>query len=46
MWFHGRPDDAGPYAAVVCSSNAKNCTPSAGGDNPLVANGVSGGKLH
>ena len=22
--------------------NAKNCTPSAGGDNPLVANGVSG----
>jgi K+-transporting ATPase ATPase C chain len=42
MWFHGRPDDAGPYAAVVCSSNAKNCTPSSGGDNPLVANGVSG----
>ena len=40
--FHGRPDDTGPYAAVVCSSNAKNCTPSAGGDNPLVANGVSG----
>lgn len=40
--FHGRPDDTGPYAAVVCSPNAKNCTPSAGGDNPLVANGVSG----
>ena len=40
--FHGRPDDTGPYAAVVCSSNAKNCTPSSGGDNPLVANGVSG----
>lgn len=41
-WFHGRPDNAGPYAAVVCSSTAKNCTPSSGGDNPLVANGVSG----
>src|SRR5580693_9379226 len=40
--FHGRPDDTGPYAAVVCSSNAKNCTPSSGGDNPLVANGVNG----
>ena len=40
--FHGRPDDTGPYAAVVCSSNAKNCTPSSGGNNPLVANGVSG----
>jgi K+-transporting ATPase ATPase C chain len=40
--FHGRPDDTGPYAAVVCSSNATNCTPSAGGDNPLVANGISG----
>jgi K+-transporting ATPase ATPase C chain len=41
-WFHGRPDDAGPYAAVVCSSNAKNCTPASGGDNPLEANGVPG----
>ncbi|MBV9659635.1 MAG: potassium-transporting ATPase subunit C [Acidimicrobiales bacterium] len=40
--FHGRPDNTGPYAAVVCASNAKNCTPSSGGDNPLVANGVSG----
>jgi K+-transporting ATPase ATPase C chain len=40
--FHGRPDDAGPYAAVVCSSNDQNCTPNAGGDNPLEANGVSG----
>jgi potassium-transporting ATPase KdpC subunit len=40
--FHGRPDDTGPYAAVVCSSNQKDCTPSAGGDNPLEANGVSG----
>jgi len=40
--FHGRPDDTGPYAAVVCSSNAQNCTPSSGGDNPLEANGVSG----
>ena len=34
-WFHGRPDDAGPYAA-----NAKNNV--SGGDNPLVANGVKG----
>jgi K+-transporting ATPase ATPase C chain len=40
--FHGRPDDTGPYAAVVCASNAKNCTPASGGDNPLVANGVDG----
>jgi potassium-transporting ATPase KdpC subunit len=40
--FHGRPDDTGPYAAVVCSANAKNCTPAAGGDNPLEANGVAG----
>jgi len=34
-FFHGRPDDAGPYAA-----SAKNHV--SGGDNPLVANGVSG----
>ena len=34
-WFHGRPDDFGPYAA-----NPKNDV--AGGDNPLVANGVNG----
>jgi len=34
-WFHGRPDDTGPYAA-----NPKDDV--AGGDNPLVANGVSG----
>jgi potassium-transporting ATPase KdpC subunit len=40
--FHGRPDDTGPYAAVVCSASAKNCTPSSGGDNPLEANGVAG----
>lgn len=40
--FHGRPDATGPYAAVVCASNAQNCTPSSGGDNPLVANDVSG----
>jgi potassium-transporting ATPase KdpC subunit len=33
-YFHGRPDDAGPYAASKTS---------AGGDNPLVANGHSGG---
>lgn len=40
--FHGRPDDTGPYAAVVCAPGAKNCTPSSGGDNPLVASRVSG----
>jgi K+-transporting ATPase ATPase C chain len=40
--FQGRPDDAGPYAAVVCATNATNCTPAAGGDNPLEANGASG----
>ena len=34
-WFHGRPDDFGPYAA----NPKKNVS---GGDNPLVANGVSG----
>ena len=33
--FHGRPDDTGPYAA-----NSKEKV--SGGDNPLVANGVSG----
>ena len=32
-WFHGRPDDTGPYAATKTSS---------GGDNPLVANGHDG----
>jgi K+-transporting ATPase ATPase C chain len=36
-WFHGRPDDTGPYAA-----NSKSTPPSPGGDNPLVANGNSG----
>ena len=40
--FHGRPDNTGPYAAVVCGANAQKCTPSSGGDNPLVADGVSG----
>ncbi len=35
-FFHGRPDDAGPYAA-----NPGSHVP--GGDNPLVANGVAGG---
>jgi potassium-transporting ATPase KdpC subunit len=40
--FHGRPDDTGPYAAVVCSADAENCTPAAGGDNPLEANGSPG----
>jgi K+-transporting ATPase ATPase C chain len=34
-WFHGRPDDTGPYAA-----NAKSGA--SGGDNPLVANGFHG----
>ncbi|MGB9112201.1 MAG: potassium-transporting ATPase subunit C [Acidimicrobiales bacterium] len=34
-WFHGRPDDSGPYAA-----NPKKHI--SGGDNPLVANGVPG----
>lgn len=34
-WFHGRPDDAGPYA----SDPKKHIS---GGDNPLVANGVAG----
>lgn len=34
-WFHGRPDDFGPYAA-----NPKKGI--SGGDNPLVANGVDG----
>jgi potassium-transporting ATPase KdpC subunit len=34
-WFHGRPDDTGPYAA-----NPKENV--SGGDNPLVANGVAG----
>lgn len=36
-WFHGRPDDTGPYAA-----NPKSSPPAPGGDNPLVANGNSG----
>ncbi len=36
-WFHGRPDDTGPYAA-----DPKATPPVAGGDNPLVANGNSG----
>jgi potassium-transporting ATPase KdpC subunit len=34
-WFHGRPDDTGPYATNPTKGIA-------GGDNPLVANGVSG----
>jgi potassium-transporting ATPase KdpC subunit len=37
-WFHGRPDDLGPYAA-----NPKATPPVTGGDNPLVANGNGGG---
>jgi len=36
-WFHGRPDDSGPYAA-----DPKATPPVGGGDNPLVANGNSG----
>lgn len=35
-WFHGRPDDMGPYA---CNER----THTGGGDNPLVANGCAGG---
>jgi K+-transporting ATPase ATPase C chain len=34
-WFHGRPDDTGPYAA-------NTQTHSGGGDNPLVASGNTG----
>jgi len=34
-WFHGRPDDTGPYAA----DPKKDVS---GGDNPLMANGVAG----
>ncbi len=34
-WFHGRPDDTGPYAANAA-------THVSGGDNPLMNNGVSG----
>lgn len=34
-WFHGRPDDTGPYAADPQQHVS-------GGDNPLIANGVSG----
>jgi potassium-transporting ATPase KdpC subunit len=34
-WFHGRPDDTGPYAASKKDDRA-------GGDNPLEANGFSG----
>lgn len=42
-WFNGRPDDTGPYGAVVCGPHASSsCTPAAGGDNPLEANGASG----
>jgi potassium-transporting ATPase KdpC subunit len=36
-WFHGRPDDTGPYAA-----NPKATPPVPGGDNPLTANGNAG----
>ena len=36
-WFHGRPDDTGPYAATPKYTPAV-----AGGDNPLVANGNDG----
>ncbi len=34
-WFHGRPDDTGPYAANTKANRS-------GGDNPLVANGFNG----
>jgi len=36
-WFHGRPDDAGPYATDLKASPFV-----LGGDNPLRANGVAG----
>jgi potassium-transporting ATPase KdpC subunit len=36
-WFHGRPDDLGPYA--IASKNPAGH----GGDNPLTANGQAGG---
>lgn len=36
-WFHGRPDDFGPYAG-----DPKKGIP--GGDNPMVANGITGGQ--
>lgn len=36
-WFHGRPDDLGPYAS------ARTNPAGHGGDNPLVANGRPGG---
>ena len=35
QWFHGRPDDMGPYAADPSEHVS-------GGDNPLGANGVDG----
>src|ERR1700722_2517959 len=35
-WFHGRPDDAGPYAS------AKTSPAEHPGDDPLVANGQPG----
>lgn len=35
-WFHGRPDGFGPYAHDAATGVV-------GGDNPLVANGVTGG---
>jgi K+-transporting ATPase ATPase C chain len=34
-WFHGRPDDTGPYSVKANNDVAH-------GDNPLVANGVDG----
>jgi potassium-transporting ATPase KdpC subunit len=34
-WFHGRPDDTGPYSVKANNDVAH-------GDNPLVANGVAG----
>jgi K+-transporting ATPase ATPase C chain len=35
-WFHGRPDDTGPY------SSAKSSPAGHPGDDPLVANGAAG----
>ncbi|HMD46301.1 MAG TPA: potassium-transporting ATPase subunit C [Acidimicrobiales bacterium] len=37
-WFHGRPDDAGPYHATPTKKSESGFT----GDNPLMNNGVPG----
>jgi len=37
-WFHGRPDNAGPYHATAKKKQEADVS----GDNPLMANGVPG----